>query len=384
MKRISLLLPLVVVGALVLAGCNGGSSAGNGTLSVAMTDAPACGFDHVYVTVDRVRVNASSTANDSSGGWHEVVLASPQKIDLLSLTNGVLTQLGQTGLPAGHYEQVRLVLAPNTGGALNNSVVPTGGVEQALSTPSSTQSGYKVIGDFTVTADQIVDLVLDFDACHSIVQKGNGGYALKPVVTATVQAISGRIEGYVDTSDAGAFVFAEQNGHIVKGTVADSAGHFVLSPVVQSSTNGNYDVVMAKTGDASTIVRGVTVVASATTTLSTSGQPFLLAPSPTHSASGTVSPASVDATVDALQASSGGSYVIASTNADGTTGAYSLTLPNSAPMIGDYTGTLPVALVGDTTAEGLYTVRATTALGVSQSQNVNLLSADATGIDFLF
>src|SRR5678816_1331061 len=130
----------------LIAACGGGSDYGSvpapavsmGTLRVALTDAPACGFDHVYVTVERVRVHKTSTANDNDAGWSEIVLNPAQRIDLLGLTNGVLAELGQTSLAAGQYTQVRLVLSPNGGGALANSVVPTGGVETALDTPSAT------------------------------------------------------------------------------------------------------------------------------------------------------------------------------------------------------------------------------------------------------
>lgn len=384
MKSTSRLAPLLLGSALALSGCNSGDSAGSGTLNVALTDAPACGYDHVHVTVDRVRVHASSTAGDNATGWHEVVLATPRRIDLLTLTNGILTELGQTGLPAGRYQQVRLVLLPNdSGDALRNSLVPTGGSEQALATPSAAQSGYKVVGDFNVGANEIVDLVLDFDACRSIVPKGNGGYALKPVVTATVQAISGSIVGYVDPADAGATVYAERNGQLVKGTVADSSGRFVLAPVLQSGTAG-YDVVIARPGDTTTLVRGVPVVATATTTLSTSAAPFVLADSPMRTASGTVTPASAEASVEALQAVSGGSYVTGITNATATSGSYGLSLPTAAPLVGDYTGVLPVSLAPDATAAGRYRLRATTAAGATQSTDVDLRAADATGIDFLF
>jgi hypothetical protein len=95
-------------------------------LHVAMTDAPSCGFDHVYVTVDKVRVNASSTAGDTDSGWTDIALPAPQKVDLLSLTNGVLTDLGRAPLAAGQYQQLRLVLAQNQGNTLANSVVVSG------------------------------------------------------------------------------------------------------------------------------------------------------------------------------------------------------------------------------------------------------------------
>src|ERR1700756_4876606 len=71
------------------------TSGDSGTLRLAMTDAPACGYDAVNVTVVKVRVHQSSTATDSDPGWSEVVLSPAKRLDLLSLTNGVLFELGQ-------------------------------------------------------------------------------------------------------------------------------------------------------------------------------------------------------------------------------------------------------------------------------------------------
>ena len=104
--------------AVLLAACGGGGSdapgTGTGTLRLSLTDAPACGYDQVFVTVEKVRVHQSSSAADNDSGWSEVVLATPQRVDLLTLNNGTLMPLGQTELPAGSYTQMRLVLAPNT------------------------------------------------------------------------------------------------------------------------------------------------------------------------------------------------------------------------------------------------------------------------------
>lgn len=38
-------------------------SGGTGTLNVSMTDAPACGFDNVWVTVAKVRAHQSDSAS---------------------------------------------------------------------------------------------------------------------------------------------------------------------------------------------------------------------------------------------------------------------------------------------------------------------------------
>lgn len=388
MKTIWKILGLTAAASISLAGCGGGdgggsSSAQTGTLHVAMTDAPSCGFDHVYVTVSKVRVNMSAQAGDNDSGWTDVALATPQKVDLLSLTNGVLADLGQSALPAGQYQQVRLVLAQSQGNTLANSVVPTGGTEQPLATPSATQSGYKIITPFTVQPNTLVDLVLDFNACKSIVQRGNGTYALKPVVTATPTVVSGAIDGYVAPNEAGATVYAEQNGQVVRGTIADSSGHFVLTPLVQSSTNSNYDIVIAQNNVATGIVRSVPVVVNTTTSVSTSSVPITLPASTMNVVSGTVT-ASADAILRALQMVNSLPYEVASTNANLDTGAYALTLPTAAPIVGTYSGSLPVAMSAALSAAGQYTIEADAANGATQQQPANIAAGSVANVNFGF
>lgn len=384
----------VLPAALAVTACGGGGGDGDsasgstGTLHVAMTDAPACGFDHVYVTVNKVRVDASSSAGDNDGGWTDIALPAPQKIDLLSLTNGVLFDLGRAPLPAGQYQQVRLVLNGNQGNSLANSVVVSGSAaEQPLATPSATQSGYKIIQPFTVPANTLVDLVLDFNACKSIVQQGNGSYSLKPVVTATTLTVSGAIAGYVPAAQAGSTVYAQQNGQVIRATVADANGQFILSPLVQSSTNGNYDVVVVDNklpaGHATGIIRAVPVTASTTTTVATAALPITLPASVTNTASGTVT-ASAQASLRALQTVNAGTFEIASTNANLDTGIYSLSLPAAAPLIGTYTPTLPIALSTVSAVAGQYSVQATNATGAVQGANVNISGGSQAGVNFSY
>jgi hypothetical protein len=353
-----------------------------------MTDAPSCGFDHVFITVSKVRVNASSTAADTDGGWTDIALASPQKIDLLSLTNGVLADLGRAPLPAGQYQQIRLVLVPNQGNTPANSVVVTGtATEQPLDTPSATQSGFKIIQPFTVQANTLVDLVLDFNACKSIVQRGNGSFGLKPVVTAIPMVVSGSITGNVAAAQAGAQVFAEQNGQVIRGTVTDASGQFVLSPLVQSSTNGTYDVVIVDNqqpnGHATGIIRSVPVTATQTTTISTAGAPFTLPASATRTASGTVT-ASAQASLRALQTVGAASYEITSANANQDTGLYSLALPAAAPQVGTYGTPLPIVLSAVTSVAGKYSIQATSAAGATQSSPVDVSTTNQSGVNFNF
>jgi hypothetical protein len=169
--------------------------------------------------------------------------------------------------------------------------------------------------------------VLDFNACKSIVQRSNGSYNLKPIVTATPTVVSGTITGFVAPGEAGATVYAELNGHVVRGTVADSSGQFVLSPLIQSSSNGNCDVVIVDnrqpSGHANGVIHAVPVTANATTTIATSSAPITLPASAIDMIAGTVT-ASAQATMHGLQNDGAGSYELTSANANLAAGAYAL------------------------------------------------------------
>eukprot|EP01032_Pedospumella_encystans_P027367 gene27367-30934_t len=342
-----------------------------GTLGVSLTDAPACGFDAVNVTVSKVRVHQSSTAGDTDSGWSEIVLSPARKINLLNLTNGTLDALGQTSLSAGRYTQLRLVLDANTGNGLANSVVPSGGTaEVSLETPSAVQSGIKLTNEFDVAAGQRVDLVLDFDACKSegqrvdlvldfdacksVVTRGNGKYALKPVVKVIPTTLNG-ISGYVATSLLGSRVMvrAQQNGAIISATVPNATtGEFALTRLPL----GNYDVVVTADSRAAAVVGAVPVTStSAMVPISQAAAPIGLPASLTGSIAGTVtlSPASATeaAYVAAKQTFAAGPVVtIKYQGADLASGAYTLAgLPLAAPLYAPYSATLPLAFASAAT-----------------------------------
>ena len=369
-----------------LGACGGGDTGGTGmgTLRVAMTDAPACGYDHVYVTVEKVRVHQSSSAGEGDAGWADVTLNPALRVDLLSLTNGVLAELGQTPLPAGRYTQMRLVLAPNNGngnGTIANALRLTGSTEDIpLVTPSGQQSGLKMNVNLDVAANQMVDAVLDFDACKSVVSAGSSGrYLLKPVISVTPRYISG-VLGYVDAGLIGPYttVSLQQGGVVIKSTVPDSTGRFLLQPVAP----GTYDLVLTAPGRATTVITGVPVTAETVLSLNTA----LAALAPASSASAavqgaiTVTPAGpLDATVRALQTVPVGAasttFEVASTVATELTGLYSLTVPTAEPYVINYAVPLPVGAAASGVG-GQYTLQATLG-GVVKNAGPVAVSASA-------
>jgi hypothetical protein len=365
----------------IIPGCNSSSSdSQTGTLAVSLTDAPACGFEAVNVTVSKVRVHQSSSAPENAAGWAEIVLDPPRKINLLNLTNGALEELGETPLAAGHYTQLRLVLAENSGPIPANSVVPAGTVNEiALDTPSAMQSGLKLINEFEVFVGERVDMVLDFNACKSVVTRGNGSYGLKPVIRVLPITLSG-IGGFISPAES-VTVSAQNNGDIVRATVPNPlTGEFFLSHLVP----GSYDVVITADDYATTVVTGVPIVGSASTAMiSSRNNPMILTPSATHSISGTIilnPPSTTEiAEATAKQTIPATTTITVKSQFVDLGNAYNLSLPGAAPWLGPYgDGTLPITLTEQSPAAGEYSIVASAAGYQTQSFSKNIATADAT------
>lgn len=404
----------------LVAGCGGGDggaggstgpvSAGTGTLRVSLTDAPACGYDAVNVTVSKVRVHQSSTADDRAAGWVDLSLAVPRKINLLDLNdptqiNGALETLGEIPLAAGRYTQVRLVLEPNSSSApLSSSLVLSGTTaEVPLATPSAVRSGIKLIHPFDVGAGQHVDLLLDFDACRSVVQTGGGAYKLKPVIAVLPYVVNG-IEGVVDPALVASHVAVSaqtDTGEVVRATVPNTlSGKFFLARL---PAGVSYHVVVTADNHATKVIAGVPVdPAPGVTRVSTDAAPITLSASMSRAVSGTVTldPADDEGTVvvAARQVLSGGPVVtvksvvatVRDTAAPVGDYSYGLTLPIGRPWLGAYSASLPIgfteqpAVVG-----GAYTIRGsgqteTTAYAtqIPSPLTVSLTLADALNQNF--
>ncbi|MFM6999866.1 MAG: DUF4382 domain-containing protein [Limnohabitans sp.] len=365
--------------ALSLVAC-GGSGSSTGTLQLAMTDAPACGYQHVYVTVTKIRVHQSATAQSTDAGWSELSIT-PQRIDLLSLTNGVLQELGSLPLPTGTYQQVRLVLAdnpssPSPSNPLANALVlttdPT--TEIALSTPSAQQSGFKLQAHFDVLSGQVADMVLDFDACRSIVKSGNSGnYNIKPVV-AVMKRLTTAIEGYVHPSIAASVqVSTRDPDNNLRVTVPNpTTGWFKLAYLPEST---NYTVVVAGQNVTTAAVTSVPVsVATGVTVLNTALTAIQPAASTMASVSGVVTNSSsvllTDAYVSARQTLSTGQVLdVAGTGVNATTANYSLSLPLAAAVKAPYASGGALTFTTDSMVAGRYNVTGTATGYTTQSTN---------------
>lgn len=375
--------PLAVVSAatLLLAACGGGGSdASSGTLRLALTDAPACGYDHVYVTVDSVKVHQSASAGENDPGWYPITLPSlPKRIDLLELRNGLLEELGQTALPVGRYTQMRLVLSPNsTSLPYANAVTPTGGAQAALTTPSAQQSGLKLNVDIEIEPGKLADFVLDFDACKSVVSAGNSGkFNLKPVISVLPRFIDGMaVDGYVANSSPYTSVSLQLNGVVVRSTVPDPLrqGYFALPYLPISSAN--YDLVIADPGRGTRVVSAVPVTPMAITHVSAANQAILLANSNAQNlvASATAGNAIPDATISVHQSLGTDREIeLASRTVDSVNGSSSFTLATDPVQVATYSPTLaPLSWLPYNASAAQFSVRSNVPGTPIQSQPVDL------------
>jgi len=179
-----------------LPGCSGSSSgsATTGTLRVGITDKQSDDFQEVVIAIKEVRLvpaGMESARDDDPGLPLLVSYSTPHIVDVLKLR---FTQelLGTVVIPAGTYNQVRLILEanPNGQGATPNNYLTlksAQAVKIPLKTPSGQQSGLKVLGRFEVKPGVINAILLDFDPNTAIVARGNGDYNLKPTGIRIVQ-----------------------------------------------------------------------------------------------------------------------------------------------------------------------------------------------------
>lgn len=287
----------------VITGCGSGGNTSNpskvlpGTVNVSLSDpttceSPAGPYQSVWVTIVDVKIHTSSSAGDNDPGWIDLTPTlkdAPKQVDLLgqASTACFLAQLGSASLAPGNYQQIRVILAPNTatvagnkcGTAGANCVVlaadPLNPKTLLLSSEATTgikiPSGQLAGGQFTIGSGQTKDLNIDFDACASILQQQNGSYRLKPVLHAgEVSLNSSSVTGkLVESAGNGAIagvkgiVALEQkdaNGvnRVIMQTSVDANGSFVFCPV----PTGTYDVVAvavngANGSYAATITTGV-------------------------------------------------------------------------------------------------------------------------------
>jgi len=173
---------VVVVALAVTFGILCSQPSGTGTLRLYLADAPI-NLDNVtgvYITVNEIQYHLNNQWTTAEG------FTGPKTYNLLALTGGNSTLLGNLTLPAGNYTQIRFMLdIPTLGSNPSNPgcyVQFTGGSTAPLFVPSGSETGYKGIGQFTVPSNGTVVVTADFNVEQAIVV-ANSSYILQPTIT---------------------------------------------------------------------------------------------------------------------------------------------------------------------------------------------------------
>ena len=264
-KYLGLILSIVsILGLISCGGGGGGSSSGGivetGTASVALVDSASEDYAAVYVTIRDIQFHLGGNEN-SSKSWRSIQqgIDYPVTVNLLELVNGVRLDLGIVELPAGHHTQMRLILDEEPElGTINilsqvhpfaNYVIidkdPNDAIDPViheLKVPSGDRTGVKIVGGYFISANQTTELILDFDACRSIVQAGNSGqWHLKPTIKIGEAEEYSILKGKVSDASGGVegvLVTAQQ----YDASAPDDKDKVFVTASTLSGSNGDYSL----------------------------------------------------------------------------------------------------------------------------------------------
>ena len=183
MRRITIFVFAVMLGTVACDDSPSNPSGQAAMFNLRLTDSPFSDARAVLVTFSEV------AAHRSDSDWTTVpfaAVATSRTCDLKKLENSE-DILGTGPLPAGDYTQVRLVVQsarlyfdnPSTGPACAATIAAPEGASADVRIPSGE---VKLNRGFDVAATGATTILVDFDGERSVVELGNGGYRMTPVI----------------------------------------------------------------------------------------------------------------------------------------------------------------------------------------------------------
>jgi hypothetical protein len=229
---------------------------GNGRASFYLTDGPleAENVSEVVISISKVEVSGPE-------GWVLVKeYETPKAINLLELQGGETFFLDETELASGQYNQVRFGLStPEENDDPAHYIKFNDESTEEITVPSGTQTGYKIVGGFSIPDGGVTSVIIDFDVRKSVVKAGNSGkYILKPTLRLIEDSNVGSIKGTVSGEyDGSLVVYAYNSGEYNENETEPNSDGVVFANAVTSSNvdaDSNYNLAFLASGSYDIIV----------------------------------------------------------------------------------------------------------------------------------
>ncbi len=173
--------------------------------------------------------------------------------------NGEDTLLVDDEIPGGVVSQVRLVLG-------ENNTIMIDDVIHDLKTPSAQQSGLKLNVHNEIFPGESYAYVIDFVVEKSIVETGNGGFILKPVIRVFTKAITGSLEGVVSPAEAKPLIMAIGTEDTTSTYADMTSGYFMIRGLFE----GDYSLeIQPVEGFKDTVLSDISIVPGQTINIDT-------------------------------------------------------------------------------------------------------------------
>lgn len=233
-----------------LAGCGGGVPipGTTGNLKVLITDKPFP-FEFIVeavVTIERVDVRVA--ADEGVEVDEEFITIADYTDDggkpfnLLELQNGRTDLLADTDIPAGHYDQMRLIVTEGL-------VTLVDGREFPLSVPSGDRAGIRLNYEFTVGTASQTSLLLDVDLSQAFTPvPGNVADPAKIREFKFSPAIAMRLINMVESASVSGTVYALNFAPLSDVAVTVFNGDWEEVTTTATAEDGTYKVIGLEEG----------------------------------------------------------------------------------------------------------------------------------------
>lgn len=246
-----------------------------GSIKLQLTDAPfpyeLITEANITITKVEVRLKEEGTETEEGGTTFQTLFEGSEKVNMMELTNGVMLNMGETEVPVGTYDLVRVYVTD-----ASIKLADDDETVYEVKVPSGSQTGIKIFiePELVIVSELSEDLMLDVDLSQSFVLQGNletpagvSGFNFKPVLRAKNMSTTGTLSGTVTelvetvpTAVEGAEVSILVNGEVYTTTATDASGGYTVSGL----DPGTYTVKVNKanyvegTAEVSIVVANVT------------------------------------------------------------------------------------------------------------------------------